>query len=244
MAISYGGDIVSDVNYQLRALEAQDAARREEKAKRQQALQQGASSAYEMWSSSENLKTEQLMTKFGDSLTYSEDYLNSNPIKRMLTPSAGRLKPVEQLDSLSDPTGVLGEALSGPKTFGEALTKGAKQPLEAGKTLYEGFKEGKTWEGAKSIFSKAGEEAGKKVGEEVGKKVGKEALGKAGKVAGTLGTLYSAYDLGTNWDEKSEAEQISGAAAVALGIGSLFMPALVPYAAAASGVDMGVNLFG
>jgi hypothetical protein len=239
--MAYQQGTVSDVAYDLQALHMSHEAIEAEKARKRAAVQEGLSSAYEIWSGSQNLKAEELMSNFGDELQYSPEYLKANPIKRMFTTGEGRLTFKEGKTGSDAAL----EALDAPKTLGGELKEFGGQAIDFGKGVYSGVVEGQSLkeigEGAKVAFSKkAAGEGAKKIAQKTAEQSGKSF----GKTAGTLGTLYSAYDLGTNWEEKSDAQKVSGGAAVALGIGSLFIPGLAPYAAAASGVDMGVNLFG
>ena len=238
--MAYEQGLVSDSVYGMRALAESHAAVEAEKAKNRAAAQEIASSAYEMWSGSQNLKAEEFLTNYGDAVQYSQEYLDANPIKRMFTTGSGRLEVIPGEDA----TGEIGAALEGPKNLMGEIGEVGKEAWDFTKGTYKGLTEGQSLKditkGAKSLVSKGTQKGGQKVAEKTAEKAGTNF----GKAAGTLGTLYSAYDLGANWDEKSDAEQVSGAVATTLGIASLFMPSLAPWAAAASGVDMGVNILG
>ena len=69
-------------------------------------------------------------------------------------------------------------------------------------------------------------ESVQKTGEEVAKTSEKAFGSTVGKIGAGLAAGYSAYDLATNWDDKSNVDKTLGTITTALGVGSIFAPGL------------------
>ena len=224
----------SDTQVQFQALAQQRKDREERRARTQQAATSLGVNAWKAWSGSQQSNYKGLMDMKdpgGQNVwQQSESYRKSGPLKKMFTPSGGR---VELTDAGKDYQ-TTGKQMSGATdTYNQGLKDNPwltevddfGAPAVSGKDIADAGVTG-------ADLSKQGgkiaslTDAGPQTFSGSLKEMGKDVSGKVGKVAGGLGVAAGAYGLGKNWKKMSKGQKVAGVGSLGLGVASMFVPGL------------------